>query len=71
MEEERDYIECECGSLIYGKSIKHAKMLLPEHRRSKRHKENMENKKRREQRKIIDSINKKPRSEEGEKHGDK
>jgi len=41
-------VECECGAIINGNSLEHAKKLLPEHRRSKRHKEMMDYIKRRE-----------------------
>lgn len=49
MEKERSFVECECGYRVYGRSEKHAKSLLPEHKKSKRHKELMEIKERREQ----------------------
>ena len=41
-----NFVECECGARIYGTSKIHAKSLLPAHRRSKKHKELMEIKKR-------------------------
>lgn len=52
MAKEDNFVECECGAIINGISKEHAEKLLPEHRRSKRHKENMEAKSRREQRKL-------------------
>ncbi len=46
MPKQKPYVECECGARIYGNSVEHAKSILPEHKRSKRHKELMEIKKR-------------------------
>ena len=48
MKNQKPYVECECGARVYGNSIEHAKSILPEHNRSKRHKELMEIKKRKE-----------------------
>lgn len=42
MNKERPFIICECGAKIYGKSIKHAEKLLPEHKRSRIHLERMD-----------------------------
>ncbi len=42
------YVICDCGAKIYGVSKEHAKKLLPAHKRSKRHKESMEIKQRRD-----------------------
>ena len=42
------FIECECGARIYGTSKVHAKSLLPAHKGSKKHKELMEIKKRKD-----------------------
>lgn len=44
----KEFIECECGARVYGTSKAHAKSLLPAHKRSKKHKELMEIKKRRD-----------------------
>lgn len=45
---EDKFVECECGAIINGKSKLHAERLMEEHLTSKRHKELMEIKKRRE-----------------------
>ncbi len=44
----KPYVECECGARIYGSSLKHAERNLPAHQGSKRHKELMQIKKRKE-----------------------
>ncbi len=45
------FVECECGARVYGKNEPHAKSLLPAHKRSKRHEDLMEIKKRKEREK--------------------
>ncbi len=47
-EENKIYVECECGARVYGKSKVHAKSLLPAHKTSRLHKQIMEIKKRNE-----------------------
>lgn len=49
------YVECECGARIKGISKKHAESILQAHLRSKKHKELMEIKERREGKK--DTLN--------------
>jgi len=44
---ERFFTECECGAKIYGNSVLNAERNLPAHKRSKKHKELMEIKTRR------------------------
>jgi len=44
---EEIYVECECGARIKGISENHAESLMETHLRSKKHKELMEIKKRR------------------------
>ena len=48
MKTEKPHVECECGAIINGKSVVHAESLMAMHVISKRHKELMEIKKRRE-----------------------
>lgn len=52
MVKEKNYVECECGSRIKGKSKVHAEKLMYAHLNSKKHKELMEIKKRRGQGKL-------------------
>lgn len=49
---EENFIICECGAKINGTTKAHAEGLLPEHKTSKRHKELMEIKGRRDQKKL-------------------
>ena len=41
-------VECECGAIVKGNSKLHAEANLKEHKTSRRHRENMEIKKRRD-----------------------
>ena len=45
-EDKQIFVECDCGARVYGISKAHARSLLPAHKRSKKHKELMEIKKR-------------------------
>ncbi len=39
---QKNFVECECGIKVGGKSKEHARKLLPEHQRSKIHRERIE-----------------------------
>jgi hypothetical protein len=45
-EKQKTYVECECGTKVYGFSEHHAKQNLKLHKTSKKHKELMELKRR-------------------------
>ncbi len=45
MTRKKEFVECECGVLVYGSSVLHAERNLPAHKKSKKHKELMEIKK--------------------------
>lgn len=42
MTKEQNFVICECGIKVKGKSQEHAKKLLPAHKSSKTHKQRME-----------------------------
>ena len=52
MAKENKFVECECGARIKGNSKDHAEKLMYAHLNSKKHKELMEIKKRRGQKKL-------------------
>ena len=52
MDQEPNFVYCECEAKINGTSKLHAQKLLSAHKKSKRHKELMEIKSRKEQKKL-------------------